>query len=423
MQALVTDVSFVSLAVTLSYDYTCTLDVTVDMSWAAAFGANITTLNVLVNGEWASGAVQAPGVYRVTFTSVHLDIVKFNDAYIGLSPTDAVTTFLGGVDHYQASFNDSGRYAVPFHHGSHVRVDDAPQSFEVDYIVDSSRGFIQFLAGSHPTVGQHVDINYFNSDRVLLSINDPFDFGDAGYDVLPVDTTLYDLPDSDEDFFLLTVDSLAAKGYDLVFTNTVIGTTKADIEEVLIYPSEVDGNVWTLTAVGFQTLQVQQTAPTVGPIEYAYLNRRFDNAKIAFTLKNTWLDYYFVQDANSYIAYDVTLYDLEPHGEPLDAADFWPSLDIKTEHGVVDDPVPPLHAPVELVEDIDLGASIVTRRIGIIEQVAVATLVGSATKYQFVLDDVPRRGTYIEVRVEQARQHNPRANVSIVDQFTMIELP
>jgi len=432
--------SIVSITSTPSgggFNYTATLDVPVETDWTGFFGISTVTLTLIINGQTASATQVSPGVWRVVGITGFFDNA---DVYGG--DVTALFAFIETTNVQAFATADTGRYQVPFHHGSYVTVDGVRQLFSIDYVVDSTRGFIQFLAGHHPTNGQLVTINYFNSDRVFISLQDPLNFGEAGYDVTPYDDVPYDYPDDAYDSWGLVVDSASPNGYNLSFNNTQPGTAKAYIGEVIIYPSENDGNTWLIKASGYQSVTVQQILPITGPIEHAAINIPFDNGKIAFKFKNTWLDYYFVQDSDSYIAYDISMFELEHYGEPLDSADFWPSLELKTEHGVIADPVSPLHAPVEFIGifqssniagydlvpydldeyDADGNVSEYIRPLGVIRQVQVSTLQGLKPTYEFYFDRIPVRGTYIEIRVEQARQYNPRVNVSILDVFGFTEI-
>jgi len=81
----------------------------------------------------------------------------------------------------------TGRYAVPYHQGSRVRVNGNDQILGTNYIVDHSRSFIQFLpqhdqygvtiGSSWPTAGVNVDINIYRSDKLYICWQDPFAFG------------------------------------------------------------------------------------------------------------------------------------------------------------------------------------------------------------------------------------------------------
>lgn len=454
---------FSSTVVTAStlVTFTATLLVSVSNLYFVVMGIPTTPDGVDVNGRdltLTSATVSASGTtssYKpdvvstigsgpmpYTFNTFAVTIagtVPYADLPTNLYPTTqlALNAYLRGLVVQPKRVAGTGRFTVPFHHGSQVKVDGVDMVFGEDYVVDTSRSFIQFLAGLHPTADQHVEINYLNSDRIFISLVDPFDFGNGGYDMTPYDSYPYDLPDGDFDIFSLLVDHAEPNDCVVTFTNTYPGTVKATLSDIFIYPSQADGAIWTMTAVGFQTLAVQQQYPIVGPVEYAYLNQRFDNGLIAFTLTNPWAEYYFVQDDDSYLVYDASWFDLASLTLPNDQADFWPSKHLVTEHGVVTDPNPDLHHPVEIGSFVGLSendpydihifddypfdydeTSTFLRPIGVVRQVLVDTLLGEKPSYELYLNDVPRRGTYIEVRIEQARQYNPRVNARIYETLT-----
>jgi hypothetical protein len=139
------------------------------------------------------------------------------------------------------------------------------------------------------------------------------------------------------------------------------------------------------------------------------MGKRFDNAKISFLLKAPWTSYYFEPDADSYAVYAAQGIDVSPYGVPTDPADCWVNLGLSTEHGALSSTGSQLVSPVQLV------------KIGTVQQKQVTTSQGTATSYQLVLDAIPTRGSYTEVRVEQAKQYNPRVNASILERFTLVE--
>jgi hypothetical protein len=303
---------------------------------------------------------------------------------------------------------NTGRYKVPYHQGSQVYVNDVQQTYGVDYVVDNRRDSIQFLAGKHPLTTATININYFNSDKFFISTADPLDAKvSRDYDLTPFDLYPFDSNETDvdtgllldSDTFTLRIDtSYPGSFMPIEFYNlTQLSTNKATLENIFIYPSETTGNVWKITAVTFQSVKVQQVLPFVGPVGYAYLNTPFDNGKIRFTLTSNWIPYYFVPDGNSYLTHDLSVYGPELTNRVEDRTNFYVDMSVITEHGVIVDPVPTTHKPVELVS------------IGKIQQV----LIDGTPSYQFVLNDIPKRGKYIELRIEQSLQYNPHTNVTI----------
>ena len=183
-------------------------------------------------------------------------------------------------------------YRVPFHHGSKVTVNGLAQVYGSDYVVDLHRGAIQFLAGRHPTASAVITINYFNSDRLFIMMASPFDwnvssgYDMSGYDDLPYDNNFVNNESLVSDTFTLTVDKSFYRWYQPIeFNDVKPGKSKPTLTEVMIYPSEETGNIWKITAVSFMAAKVQQIAPIEGPVQYASMGQRFDNGKIAFTLR------------------------------------------------------------------------------------------------------------------------------------------
>jgi hypothetical protein len=302
---------------------------------------------------------------------------------------------------------DTGRYRVPFHNGSKVRVNNVFKTFGAadDYVVDSSRSFIQFMAGKHPAPSDLLDINLLNADRLFISVCDPFIQALQGYDSLPYDEIPYDVS-AQADHFILQVDDSAPNRYISSFINLQPGTSKAVLGSLLVYPSEADGNIWELVANGLFSVTVQQVHPITGPIEQAIINEPFDNGKIAFTLRSPWVEYYLSSGLESYIAYDMLLYDDEHYESPPDEADFWPGNNIKTMYGQPIDPLPPRHPPV------------IFKTLGELKQRDI----GGKPQYIFEFYVVPPQGAFIELRIEQAKQLNPRLQLTMHEHLRIVQL-
>lgn len=71
----------------------------------------------------------------------------------------------------KACSHDPGSYAVPFHHGSQVKVNDIVKTIGKDYIVGRHRKSIKFIGGSIPSKDDKIEINLFFSDRFFIAIN------------------------------------------------------------------------------------------------------------------------------------------------------------------------------------------------------------------------------------------------------------
>lgn len=305
------------------------------------------------------------------------------------------------------AITDTGRYAVPFHNGSKVRVNNVPQLFGAanDYFVDSSRSYIQFTASKHPAPTDRIDINLMNSDRLFISICDPFAAGPTGYDMFPYDLVPYDISANADQFILEVNDAMPGRN-EVYFANTQPGTSKAELKGVLIYPSQPNGAIWQLVSDGLFSITVQQLSPIIGPIERAVINEPFDNGKIAFTLRPPWHEYYLSHGIDSYVAYDMLPFDDEYYDRLPDEADFWPGNDIKTQYGVFNDPLPPLHPPVQFIA------------LGELKQRAI----GGKPQFIFEFYDVPARGSFVELRIEQAKQLNPRLQLSMHEHLKIVQL-
>lgn len=356
---------------------------------------------VMVNAATGSFSATVSGTYSQAGLQ-DPDLPSFSNELLA-------TAFL-----YRAGFElwavaDTGRFYVPFHNGSKVRVNNVMQVFGAadDYIVDSTREFIQFMDGKHPAPTDLLDINLMNPDRLFVAICDPFVVGGHGYDDFLYDEEPYDI-NAGADCFVLTVDSGAVHGYVSTFIDLQAGEGKhkAVLESVLIYPSEADGNVWQLTADGLFSVTVQQVAPIFGPVEHAIINEPFDNGKIAFTLRSPWVEYYLSHGVNSYVAYDMLIYDEQHFEGPPDEADFWPGVDIKSSYGQPVDPLPPRHPPV------------VFNPLGELK----VRSIGGKPQYIFELYTTPAQGSFVELRVEQAKQLNPRMQLTMHEKLSIVEL-
>lgn len=307
---------------------------------------------------------------------------------------------------------DPTKYRVPFHQGSRVYINGVQQIFGVDYVVDITRSFIKFAVAPGST--QHIEVQIFKVDRLFIAYNFPFDYGYTS------------------DYFILTIDTTQLTGYQppVFYNSNPIKNSKAELKMLgvtvagdidydvsgyddLPYDSDVltvNGDVWVITAIGQWRFSVQNNG--IGPIWYANFKEIFDNGQISFIIDRVWSDYYLVPDNNSYDSYDVLSFDSFDGG--LDNTDFLVGLDLVTEHGVVTDPIPDRHRPMEFVmkDHID-GSFSPGFSIGKVKK--ITQLPQNLDYYEFVLTDPPSRGTYVELRVEQNGQLNPWLNTTIQD--------
>jgi hypothetical protein len=302
---------------------------------------------------------------------------------------------------------DTGRYKVPFHHGSYVEVDNAPQTLLTDYTVDRRRSVIQFLDGKHPTSDQRLAFNLYTSDRMFVAMASPYDYDISRayaaepYDALPYDDNGSSSTESDN-FIIVVDDAYVTNHQPVIFNDAQPGRSKCILGNLKIIGSAAQGDVWLLTAVSDYVLKVQKISPTNSEPTFAYLNQAFDNGELSFTMTAPWVAYYFDLQTGSYLAaIDVPNGDYLTYNWLYDQADFFPDVNVVTEHGVVSDPVPPKHDPV------------LYNTIGHVKQRLDGT-------YYLQLLSIPPRGTYIEVRVEQSLQYNPRANTGMDERVDIV---
>jgi hypothetical protein len=319
------------------------------------------------------------------------------------------------------SFTESGRYRVPYHNGSHVAVNGVAQTFGVDYIVDGNRDAIQFLSTKHPVANDDIRINYFNVDRLFIAVANPFSinvtdgYDDRSYDMFNYDTSIETQLVYNTDYFELTVDSSLPNGYKVEFFNAVTGTIKASIQDVVIYPSANDLEVWTVTAISDKVTNV--TGSINGDSGKAYYRQRYDNGKIAFTIKNTYLPYYMTPDnptsgpdvgkTATYSDVDFNMFNVFTFGGSRDTQDYLVNLNLTSTHGISDDfntqPTSYFDDPVDVVPFGNI-------------------IVNKDRQYFFELTDTPLLGTVIEFRVEQNTQYNTWMEVDIKEQLVINEV-
>lgn len=403
----VTALNIVVTAATTS-TYTATVTGSIYAVYPTLCGIPLTSLELRMNDEPALTTVDASsGTFTATISGSYSqagdpDLPTFTSELLA-------TAWLYRKGFELWAVEDTGRYYVPFHNGSKVRVNNVMQTFGAanDYIVDESREFIQFMAGKHPAANANIDINLMNADRLFIAICDPFVTGGHGYDDGLYDMEPYDL-DTGADTFVLNVSDSAPRRHTLAFIDLEagFGKHKAVLQEVLIYPSEADGNVWQLVADGLFSVTVQQIGPITGPIEHAIINEPFDNGKIAFTLRSPWVEYYLSHGVNSYVAYDMLIYDEQSYEGPPDEADFWPGTDIKTSYGLPIDPLPPRHPPIAFNPLGELKVRSINDK----------------PQYIFEFYTPPALGSFVELRVEQAKQLNPRMQLTMHEKLTIVEL-
>lgn len=322
------------------------------------------------------------------------------------------------------NFSDSGTYKVPFHNGSYVTVDDVEQIFGEDYIVSRSRDAIQFLDGKHPTQDADIRINYFNVDRMFIALIRPFDVNvangldDRSYDNFLFDNYLTSGETFNSDYFELTVDSSLPGGYKVEFFNAIENTVKGSIQDVVISEDANDGEVWTITAIAPKVLKV--TGSITGESGKAFYRKRYDNGKIAFTIKNTFLSYYMVPDnpqpplpsppvgdTATYSDFDFSLFNIFTFAGSRDTQDYLINLNLSSTHGIADDfnsqPISYFDDPVDITP---FGRITVDKD----------------RQYYFELTDTPALGSILEFRVEQNTQYNTWVQVELKESLIINDI-
>lgn len=436
-----------------------------------------------------------PAVLATTPGSYVIRVQNISDTFVPeagdeVNFSDPVTTYavseFGLMKNQPAvsiGWTNTGRFSVPFHQGSRVRLDGVNQVLGTDYFVDRTRNFIQFASGSHPTSLQKIDINLMTVDRLFIAYNLPFDWnvsrgwGAYGYDMVPYDggatpelnkadrfeiqiinatgivssnydgvgngtfTLVRQRGSVAEDWTLTAIsattftvvgsfsgsqqnatvgipynngivsflisdgstDFLAGDEYTFStanlsdrylqsFFNAVPNSTKLPLTMLEINEGVSNGDIFQVTAIGYWKFKVQRTYPTLSSVSYAYFKTEYSNG-IKFIIDRKWSDYLYVADVGSYSDVIGTVVSLDP-------TDYLVNLDLKTQHGVPVDPVPTDHFPMEMTP------------WGVLRQLTDGS-------YQFELDEVPIKGTYIEFRVEQNNQYTGWMGVSMQEFFNL----
>ena len=338
----------------------------------------------VIDAQSGAFSVTISGSYSQGFFPINPSLPPFSDLSVA-------TAYIYKQGFEVWAVTNTGRYAVPWHNAAHVRVNNVPKDFgnNAEWVTGPNRNYIQFLAGQHPGATDKIDINLMNADRMYVAKAAPF---------------VYE--GSNPDYFNVTV-SNSAPGRRLVnFHTSELGLRKAVLQELIISSAAPDGMSWRLTAVNLFTLAVQRQTPTVGPVEYVYVNEPYSNGYLSFTLRAPWVEYYLSHGVGSYVAFDMSLYDDEEYDRPADEADLWPDPAIKTKLGQPYDPLPPMHGPVEFIA------------VGELKQRDI----DGKPQYIFQLYDVPPQGTFVELRVEQAKQLNPRLQLGMRERLSIIQL-
>jgi len=289
-------------------------------------------------------------------------------------------------------------FKTEYHVGSSVYLNGNKLTYGNDYIVNESRNYL-ILLNTILSESDNIDITLFLNDRLFIKQVNPFHFditggydhevfdfyeydcdGTAVFENFNYDVSIYEaeLPITKTDHFILTIDKSYPSGYSsLVFNEVFPGLVKgkAKLNDVFIYPSEQTGNIWKISAIGNLSCEVQQIAPIISPKQTVTVGQRFDNGKIAFTLDGDWIDYYLIDEDNSYSM-------------------FW-------------------RDNAELFMDISKNNDVSLHNVGMISE--------TNNFFKFTFNNTPLKNSYIEFRVEQQYQYNPRVHASMMDDFTFFE--
>jgi hypothetical protein len=278
----------------------------------------------------------------------------------------------------------TGRYSVPFHQGSKVFVNEIEQEFITDYTIDKTRGFIQFLKDKHPHTAELqkiVRIEIFKSDRLFISYHDPFQTNGNqinGYDTLSYGN-IYD--SFNKDTFIIEIDDSFEGKNKVTFYNTEPGTNKAGLVVNSVNCS--NGTIYKVEAIGPWKFTVQKVYPTIEQKKIALFKTLFSDGEISFIIDRKWNQSYIIeQDTNSYLdKYDGVL--------PYDESEFFSDLSATKEHG---DESSLMYHPVKY----NPIGKVVKREDG----------------YKFILNDIPKKNSYIELRIDQVGQFDQLVNAS-----------
>lgn len=390
-----------------TYSYSYTLDFSIDATDETVYGLSSSTIGIYIDDAQYVGSYYRSGsnftitglVGTFDFTSADLVNVP--------SPTAGNVTDTARYGALRRSpkvrlyaTTGTGRYAVPNHMGARVYVNGALKDYGVHYVTEQPRNVIQFLAGNHPASGAHLNFQLMTVDQVFIAYNDRFDWGVLrGYDEDPWSVVNFDSSLGDADTFTITINHAAPNGYDPVeFHNAnPVYANKPPLTMLNVNLSNTaTGDVWEVKAFSYFGFTVRQISPTIGPSQVAYFKTTFTNDSISFIIDRFWSTYSITADSNTYTTLGA--------GTPSDPTDFQVNLLTATEHGALIDPSPTIHKPVELTP------------FGVIKRREI----DGKSEYYFVLDSIPRVGTYIEFRVDENDQFNPRAGIAITDQVTIL---
>lgn len=345
------------------------------------------------------------------------------------------TSFMGS----DGDPKDPTKFAVPFHQGSRVYINGRQLEYSTEYIVDTTRSFIKLLFNPEPT--DRINVQLFKADRLFVAYNLPFDLNvDSGFDLYPFDLLPIDVRDElttekDRDLFQFTIDLAHPDGHTgvLFYNSSIRNTPKARLTVTQLTPEVVDGETWYVKAITpWKFIVTRSSDPDA--FWYGDFRTQFEHPAVSFVIDREWSDYYLVPDDNSYDALDVDSFDAYTFIGTQDNSDPLLDLTLTSAHGTNGIP------PVELVMsgDADVGGGFDVEpfdltssqfdypdpyyrepmKLGKIKQLTQPGVDGTPQPYYaFVLNDIPVRGTYVELRVEQNGQLNPWINATFQEDW------
>lgn len=231
----------VKVSVLSSNQIGANFNIIIDNTGELLYGFDPSTIQISINGITWLGSYTKIG-NKITILSTPINPMTFEILYLG-----------------------TGRYATPYHQGSRVYINGVIQKLDLNFIVNYTRSFIQFLPSHHPLTTDIIDINLFRSDRLFISWQDPFYFKDENsFDVGNFD--LDGLFNSPSDYFLITAipsNGIISAGSFVIgtsYTITSIGTTNF----TLIGGVNVIGSIFTATNIGIGTGTASTNAVSAG---------------------------------------------------------------------------------------------------------------------------------------------------------------
>ena len=367
---------------------TSNFHIVIDNTLGTAYGLSASALVAKIRGASYSGTINVSSLPNNL-----IGITLTGHSYTLTSSLDfsniASIGYLNDVNSVLIFYTSTNRYRVPYHQGVKVKVNGVARTFNVDYTIDKSRSFIQFLPGYLPPINSEITIEYFKSDRIFISYHEPFKW------------------DTPADKFVITIGN---SDPNIEFISSEISSRKATLQDFKNI-SAVNGDVFEVIATGPWSFKVRQISPIVSDFTMLDFKSKY-TGKISFTINREWSTYYTV-DNHEYISYYITQ-ELNSYADSnkipsylQDPSEFFSNLNITEDHGAI-------------VENVN--SPYVKYHIG--EQIGWArrrSIDNGKFDWIFEFNQIPPKWTYIEFRIEQAAQYNPWVNAEIKDKVEIFE--